>query len=174
MSVEEKSHYGFKRITAANWLEADSLSDYGFFPEQWIAVVLEPKLNQQVPETIRALFETSRALFAYSWFFDPMGMAGAEQLKRVMEAAAREKCLQLSLPVQSPTKGGKLRATNFSTNIAQLVKANAIDQNDADRWDAVRALRNTASHPKFQQLLPPGTALGALYTDAELLNRLFP
>ena len=41
------------------------------------------------------------------------------------------------------------------------------------RWDAVRGLRNSTSHPSGQVILDPGQGKGVLETAVELLNDLF-
>jgi hypothetical protein len=174
MSAEDQSHYGFKRITPTNWNEPDLLATvFGIPAQQWVEATLKPQLSPQVPEEVRALFEAARALFIYSWYFYPMATAGAEQLFRVMEAAARERCRQLGLPVAIANASGKSRPTNFSANIHALQNAGQIDAADATRWEATRELRNMSSHPQRQQILPPGMTIESLAADADLVNRLF-
>jgi hypothetical protein len=174
MSGEVQSHYGFKRITPTNWSEPDLLAtDFGFSAEAWVDAILKPQLSPQVPEEVRALFEAARALFIYSWYFYPMATSGAEQLFRVMEAAARERCRELGLPLMITNASGKSRATNFSGNIRALQNAGQIDAADATRWEATRKLRNVASHPQRQQILPPGMTIRSLVANADLVNRLF-
>lgn len=174
MNSDEQSHYGFKKLTTGNWKQGDMLDSVFRMPEQmWVEATLKPQLTQKVPEEVRALFEVARALFTYSWFFYPMATSGAEQMHRVLEAGARERCRQLGLPLEIPNAKGKSRPTNFATNIHQLTNAGAIDASDAIRWEATRSLRNWASHPQTQQILPPGMTLASLITNAEMLNRLF-
>lgn len=174
MSTEEQSHYGFKRITPTNWYEPDLLATaFGMSAQQWVEATLEPQLSPRVPEDVRALFETGRALFTYSWYFYPMATAGAEQLFRVMEAGARERCRQLGLPSVITKTSGKSRPANFSENIRALQNAGEIGAADAEQWEATRELRNSASHPKRQQILPPGMTIASLIASARMLNRLF-
>lgn len=174
MNLEGQSHHGFKRITAANWNQPDLLAtEFGMSAEQWVDATLQPRLSPQIPEEVRALFETARALFTYSWYFYPMATAGAEQLERVMEAAARERCRQLGLPSGTTKPSGKSRPMTFLESIRALTNAGEFSPDEASQWEATRTLRNIASHPERLQILPPGITIACLITNAEMLNRLF-
>lgn len=51
--------------------------------------------------------------------------------------------------------------------------AGIIDATDRPQGDAIRNLRNIASHPNSQTILAPGATIGLLVSAAELLNSLF-
>lgn len=169
-------HHGFKRISAENWQLPDVTKFYpNLTPETWSKRYLLPQLDPKVPTEIAALFEVARGSMIYGWYFYPLLTLAAEQLYRVMEAAARQRCEIAGIPTRKPAKRGqaKMRDTNFDENIKALVKVDIISQPDLIRWDATRRLRNWASHPTKQLIQDPGEARSALKVTAELINRLF-
>ena len=54
---------------------------------------LEPQLDDQVPRSIRQLFEVARGAMVYGAFYNPLYALGYEQLYRVSEAAAKDSML---------------------------------------------------------------------------------
>ena len=176
MSHDPDIHHGFKRLSAENWQMPDVTKFYpNLTPETWSKRYLLPQLDPKVPTEIAALFEVARGSMIYGWYFYPLLTLAAEQLYRVVEAAARQHCETAGIPTHKPAKPGKAatRATNFDENIKALVKTGIISQPDLIRWDATRQLRNWASHPNRQLIQDPGQARSALKTSAELINRLF-
>lgn len=174
MSEASETHFGFKRVTAENWQEADVPRLFGLTtPDNWIGAHLQPQLSPTVPQEIASLFEVARGSMIYGWFFYPLITLGAEQCYRVLEAAVRKRCEQAGIPTKRQTKKGKLIDLRFVENIESLMKAGIIDATDRLGWDATRKLRNIASHPDSQTILAPGMTIGLLVSAAELLNGLF-
>lgn len=166
--------YGCKLINCGNWNQVDRTFVFtcSLGGEDWVAVCSRPQLNSSVPEQIAALFEVARGSIIYSWFYYPLMTLGAEQLQRVLEAAARERLASLTradIGIDQPRNSKAI----FSEVIAELKGLGVITPEQFERWDITRTLRNLASHPKDQMILPPGTTLGALHTAAELINDLF-
>jgi hypothetical protein len=170
----DHTHHGFKKITLDNWLVPDMPA---YLPELtqdlWLREITAPQLDQKVPEEIRALFECARGLFIYGFLFYPLCMLAAEQLHRVAEAAAVAKCKALRLPLHFKNNKGKVQAFTFTNNITRLVKARAIQKSQQQWWESTRKLRNFASHPDRQSLMPPGMLLPIIRRTAEHVNRLF-
>lgn len=158
-------HHGFKQITASNWQKPDMPC---YFPDLteplWMEANLKPQLGANVPLEIAALFEVARGALIYGWCFYPLMTLGSEQCLRVLETGVRMCCKKNGLKVSK----------DFKNNIATLKKAGIIPDAEEMRWDFTRKLRNSASHPKLQTIIPPGMALGKLQTTAEMLNKLFP
>jgi hypothetical protein len=165
-----------KDLTQDNWLQPDptSLAFSGALDlaaggirqmsvNEFIAYILEPHLSASVPESVRTLFEGARGAMAYGYYFYPLFMVGAEQLFRVAEAAVRERAQQLQAP----------RNATFNENIKFLVDRRLISEMDKFRWDSIRSLRNQASHPTHQQVLPPGPTISMLAEIAQVINQLF-
>ena len=48
-----------------------------------------------------------------------------------------------------------------------------IPQSELNRWEAIRKLRNIASHPDHQFISTPGNAIGLLKGITEQINSLF-
>jgi hypothetical protein len=155
-----------KKLTPANWLELDP-TNRAFgpppTPQDVVTVVLTPELSERVPEEIRDLFEVARAAMCYGCFFYPLWTLAAEQLFRVAEAAVRARCRTLRAGT------GNL---SFKQGLAFLAKHAPQDVEIID-WNAVRYLRNEASHPIRQTIITPAMAVSTLESTADALNKLF-
>jgi hypothetical protein len=88
----------------------------------------------------------------------------AEQLVRVAEAAVAHKCRLAGAP-----KSKRL----FRQRIDWLIDEGIISKSYLTQWDAVRQLRNVASHPNSQSIFMPGNAIGLLKNIARQINLLF-
>jgi hypothetical protein len=170
-STPSLNEVGYKCLSLENWLTVDpawagvvmssSLSD----PSQaWVHDLLQTKLDPAVPVSIRRLFETARGTLVYSLMFYPLLTLGIEQMLRVFEASVSERCNSMTAP-------GKIK--RFADKIEWLVERTVIPPEQQSRWNAIRHLRNEASHPKDQSILPPGEALTILDIAIELINPLF-
>lgn len=181
MPTTDEVHYGFKKITLANWLEPDLSKIFTLITqESWIAELQKHQLDPKVPTAIQALFESTRAMFIYGYLFYPLITLASQQLDRVAEAALAAKCTALNLPAFKPTKPGKKRkpgekpqAFRFVDNIARLVDAGALSAKDKPWWEKCRKRRNQGSHPDSQTLHAPGYLLGFLQETTEHINKLF-
>ena len=167
--------FGFKEITPSNWLEPDDVLK-GFVRispggqsqpitgDDYLRDILRPRLLESVPTDVQALFEVARGAMAYGYFFYPLYTLAAQHLFRVAEAAVAHKCKALGAP--------KSRKT-FKKRISWLVDEGVIPSSEFIRWDAIRELRNAASHPERQSILTPGNAIGLLERIAVQINSLF-
>lgn len=175
MSEESATHYGFKRLTQFNWKAIDSIIQFPSpVPEEvWVEACLKPQLESGVPESVRAIFEVARGSMLYGWFFYPLLTLASEQLHRVQEAGAREKCRQLVLVPPVRSKKGEMIEPKFSHVLDALKRHGVIDSRQDIRWQAGRSLRNWSSHPQRQSIYSAGMALGALTATTELVNALF-
>ena len=120
--------------------------------------------QKAVPIQIHALYEVVRGAIIYGYLFYPLYTLGIEQLFRVAEAAVKEKCKEIGAPKSIRT---------FEKRIDYLVNENVIPQEVKPTWDAVRKLRNFASHPEGQNLHPPGMVVGLLERTVNSINSLF-
>ena len=167
--------FGFKEITPTNWLEPDEVLK-GFVRmspdgevqpitgDDYLRDILRPELLESVPTDVQALFEVARGAMVYGYFFYPLYTLAAEQLFRVADAAVAHKSKALGAPKSKRT---------FKERIDWLVDEGIIPRSELNRWDAVRQLRNAASHPDNQSILAPGNAIGVLEGAAKQMNSLF-
>jgi hypothetical protein len=168
--------FGFKEITPSNWLERDDVLK-GFVrisPEgqqvrpitsdDYLRDILKPELLESVPTDVQALFEVARGAMAYGYFFYPLYTLAAEQLFRVAETAIAHKSKTLGVPKSNDT---------FEKRIGWLVDREVIPSSERVQWDAIRTLRNIASHPEYQSIHTPGNAIGTLGNIARQINSLF-
>ncbi len=159
----------FKKITVDNWREPDGISSsiINVPLNEWVGFILKPNLNETVPTEVKALFEVARSALIYGYFFYPLYTLGQEQLFRVAEAAVTQKCKIMEAPHAVCNKG------SFQKKIKYLVKMKVIPTQKEEMWDAIRELRNIASHPQDQSILAPGGAIGKLARIADEINSLF-
>jgi hypothetical protein len=129
----------------------------------FVAVILQPTLSEAVPEDVQSVFEAGRGAMCYGYYFYPLFMIGFEQACRAAEAAVTQKVRSLGGPGQ----------LTFNRGIDWLAQRTVIAAEDRGRWHAIRALRNQAAHPKFQQIQTPGSALEGLVTIADAISHLF-
>lgn len=166
--------FGFKELTADNWLAPDKVwADVvnAILPDgqiqlmtgdAWIQAILDADLSETVPIEVRKLFAVARGAIAYGYFFYPLLTLAAEQLYRVAEAAIDHKCREMGRHKPKDT---------FAHKIEWLRKVSVIA--DKDKWDAIRNIRNEASHPRSQTIVSPGMVLSDLEIISECINSLF-
>lgn len=166
--------FGFKKLTADNWLDPDKLwakvvnavSPDGeiqiMTSDTWIQAILDFDLLETVPTEVRKLFAVARGSIAYGYFFYPLLTLASEQLYRVTEAAIDYKCREM---------GRRKPKEKFAHKIEWLAKESATL--DKERWDAIRNIRNEASHPKIQTILSPNMVLNDLDIVTRCINSLF-
>jgi len=167
--------YGFKEITPSNWLEPDRvlrgfvrvLPDGRSRPitgDEYLNHIFGPRLLESVPKDVQALFEVARGAMAYGYFFYPLYTLAAQQLFCVADAAILHKCKALGAPKSKGT---------FKKRIDWLVDEGTIPKSKLDRWEAVRSLRNAASHPDRQSIFTLGNAIGLVEDITQQINSLF-
>lgn len=169
-------HHGFKQLTRNNWLEPDHASDslkavhretgemVELTGEHWLEEILHLELEDCVPQEVHALFEVARGAMVYGWFFYPLYMLGAEQLTRVGEAAVSHKWDRLDAPDET---------RSFKSKLDWLRAHGHLSDEEEDRWDRLRQMRNSASHPKRQGIINQAVALGLLESVVRDVNQLF-
>ena len=167
---------GIKNLCLENWMSPDPLmrdlvklnKENGIVSvmsgDDWALQILEPKLIETVPIEILRLFEVARGSMLYGYFFYPLFTVAYEQLTRVAETAITEKCRQI---------GASKSANTFAKRVDYLRNANVLSEEENAQWDAFRMLRNIASHPDQQTILPPGVTLEFVFNTSQLINRLF-
>lgn len=171
-----ETNFGFKQITQQNWLETDPMStifqsissdgQYVLEGKDWVHLFLEPQLEETVPEEIKRLFEVVRGCLIYGYLFYPMYTLAEEQLYRILELAVRIKCKMMNAPFTSD------KLWKFRSGVEWLLKQGVIDSNQRVRWVAIVALRNHASHPQMQMIIPPIHVLKTFRDFASHINML--
>ena len=131
--------------------------------EDWISQFQDPVLSESVPEEVRALFEVARGSLTYGYFFYPLYALAGEQLTRVAEAAISAKSKLLGAP----------KKLTFEKQLKFLLDKKALTEQQHSDWDRLRKLRNEFSHPKQQNILPPGAVSLLLGGVADKINALF-
>jgi hypothetical protein len=180
MRERYKGAQEFKHISAANWKNIDEqtalwaqATTIASTPEGWVEFYRRPVLKSRVPPEIVTLLEVARGAMIYGWFFYPLVTIGAEQCLRVLESGVRLRCQQASIQTKVTRKGGREVDTSFDENVTALLGSNLLAKMDKLRWDAVRCLRNSTSHPRRQMILDPGQGQSVLELSVEVLNDLF-
>src|ERR1035437_5846580 len=95
----QPNEFGFKRLSLENWLTVDPVWDAfdKSEPSEWVRDLLKVNLDPVVPLAIQKLFETARGTLVYGLMFYPLLTIGTEQLFRVLEAAATNKCMAMNV-----------------------------------------------------------------------------
>lgn len=170
--MHEQRSLGHKALTIENWAQADPAMAHFGGPDNtgnfrsldqdiWAREVLSCKLTGDVPVDIRRLHNVARGAMLYAYFFYPIMTLAAEQLYRVVDAALATRMRHLD-PQQT-----------FGRRIKAAIKDGVISERERRRWEAVRELRNMASHAEGQSIYAPGMALMTLATATEQINGLF-
>lgn len=169
------SPFPLRSLTLENWSDPDPVSQMfaiiahdgtarPISANEYVAGFLEPELSPDVPTSIRALFETARGALCYGWFFHPLCTLASDQLYRVVEAALRHQYREL---------GNGRRAPNFSSLIDAAFRDGRFPEHMRGQLNALRELRNHASHPENQTIIGTGSAQRTLSLVADFLNTLF-
>lgn len=160
------TNLGIKNVTHKNWLHPDPLMHSLMMPdEEWVVSILKPELKNIVPLEIRKLFEVTRCSMLYGYFFYPLFTLAYEQLLRVAETAISKKCKQITVE--------KIGRNRLIDKLKYLKNTNNLTDEEFLQWNLLRELRNIASHPDQQTILPPGISLRFLSDISELINALF-
>lgn len=109
----------------------------------------------------------------YGWFYYPLLTVGAEQCYRIVESAVRIKCEEIGIETRKLAPNGDQRPVSFSRLQKALFSKKILDERELDRWNALRDLRNMASHPDSQSIMTPGMAMDILHISAAQVNSLF-
>lgn len=169
----------FKLLTIDNWQQPDPVlsvfvhySPHGGSPRvvggtEWAGSILGVELSEKAPLEVQRLFAVARGALVYGYFFYPLYSLGLEQVFRVAEAAVGHKCKQLDVPEL------KLEKMRFQQRVAHLVKERVISPAAEPEWDTLRHLRNLASHPSDQTIVPTGVAIDMLRRIAAAIDALF-
>jgi hypothetical protein len=164
--------YGFKMVTLENLLEPDPVMQYfwqrspdGSFSQMaaadWAYPILAVKLSDNVPQVVRDAFYFARNAMCYAYWYYPLHTIGSQQILRVADFATDVAAKQNGL---RPARG-------FERRINQLVNAGIISSTER-RWDGIRRLRNSATHPAFQQNWGGGMSIELVQIVAGLINSL--
>lgn len=165
-------NFGFKRLGADNWLHVDPAWSGVFISHShqdpatgWVMDLSGAQLDRTVPFQVRKLFEVARGAMAYAIMFYPLLTLAIDQITRVMDAAAQEKCRLLGAP------SGALKS--FHCSVDWLVSKSVVIGEDEAQWRIAVHLRNDASHPSDQSIYGPGMALQLLDWSVDMINSLF-
>ncbi|RFB04277.1 hypothetical protein DX908_02640 [Parvularcula marina] len=134
--------------------------------EEWVRLVLEVSLSDELPDEILEMFDRARATMVYGCFYYPLFTNGMEEIYRIKEAALKEACRE----------GNASRATigkGYKSLIDWAHSQGFIADDDLVRWHAGRSLRNAVSHKDKAMLLGPNDALRTLDISKELIEKLF-
>ena len=158
--------FGMKRLSADNWNQIDPTNlMFGGVPDpaSLIDHLMTQPLSERVPDDIAKLFEVARSAMCYGYLFYPLWTLAAEQLLRVGDAAVSLRCRQL----------GASRAVNTFEKKIEFLKDRLPPADLQFDWNALRRLRNTASHPAEQMIVTPGMSVPLVEHIANAINRLF-
>jgi hypothetical protein len=155
--MRDQKTLGFKPLSVQNWRDSDPLFAT-FYPwassedpgAAWVADVLNAELPAATPIEIVRMFEAALGPLVYAYHFYPLLAHGLTLLMRIPEAAATERCKQLSAPPG---------CSDFSRKIDWLASCGVLQPGQKEAWHLLREFRNEVSHASFQDIWPPGSVL---------------
>ncbi len=161
----------FKRVTPENWLDADPSMNVSDVRDEavhveaqgWIAFVNGLHLSPFIPEDVREAFHFATGAVGYAYFYSPIFTLMSQQILRVADFAI-DRLFDRRGIVPKPER--------FSERIAVLAKRGLLSEAEANRWDGIRRLRNSATHPKFQEDWGQGMSFELIRTVATAIGNL--
>lgn len=170
----EADERGYKPITIQNLVEPDITQVFNRGgTEGWVSIFHEVKLSDKVPSKIVGLFEVARGAMIYGWFYYPLLTLATEQCYRIVESAVRIKCEEIGVKTKRKISNGDEVPVSFFKLQDALFSQGVLEQKEGVKWEALRELRNWASHPESQAIMTPGNALDTLRITADQLHDLF-
>ncbi|HEY8321498.1 MAG TPA: DUF4145 domain-containing protein [Candidatus Baltobacteraceae bacterium] len=153
-----------KRVTAANWLEADASGGAMVDGAGLIASVEGAvRFGRDVPPDVCRAFWSAAGAIGYAQFYAPVLTLASQQVLRVADFALEQFCIQ---------KKSVVDREPFFARLKRLRTADLIGPQQYNRWDGLRSLRNAATHPRFVEQLSPAMALELITTVAAAINAL--
>ena len=172
MSNPDDPIYGFKLVDESNVLTPDEVFNAlvtidedgprSVAPSDTLRNLREVQLDDAVPLDVRRAFQMALGAMAYAYWYYPLFTLAAQQILRVADFAsdvfARERGFDLQY--------------SLAARLKTLAKAQAIDELQLRRWEGIRRLRNSATHPSFQQIWGPAQAIDIARAVADAINTL--
>lgn len=124
------------------------------------------QLNQNVPEEVKEIFEISKRLFIFGYFYYRFFTVSQHYAFLALESALRNK-----YKVLFGVDDKRLEKINLKEIIDKLAKEGIIPEDKKDLYDAGRDLRNTLSHLTQRKVLTPDAII--LERTAEMINNFY-
>lgn len=125
------------------------------------------QLSQNVPEEVKEIFEISKKLFIFAYFYYRFFTVSQHYAFLTLESALRNK-----YKILFGVDDKRLEKINLKEVIDKLAKEGIIPEDKKDLYDAGRDLRNALSHLTQRKVLTPDAVI--LERTAEMINKLYP
>jgi hypothetical protein len=174
MTSPERKH-PFKLVTRDNWLAPDPVStafvqlvhrNGSVKPmdgADWIDTVAATRMSNNVPLDVQNAFEFAKGGLGYGYFYYPLITIVGQQALRVADFSIDQLFVE---------RGISPRPQSMARKIRRLRQDSLIDDAQFQRWDALRQLRNSATHPDFQHVWLPADAVRTFRIVAEMVSAL--
>jgi hypothetical protein len=129
----------------------------------WIDVVVATTLRPGVPTEVVNAFEFTKGGLGYGFFYYPLATIVCQQVLRVADFAIDRFFMERAIVP---------RPRSMAQRLKRLREDNLISEKQFQQWDAMRHLRNGATHPDFQHVWFPSDAVRTLKLVAELVSSL--
>ncbi len=170
--LDETGGLGFKVVDGENVLRPDPLMEaLATMDATGIRPILETdfartfakiEIDAGVPLEARRGFLFARNAMCYGYWCYGLMTLGMQQMMRVADDAL----------AHAVRERGYAKRMSFADRIRKLIALGDIPADDEARWNALRNLRNSATHQTFQQIASPGQAAQMASTVAALLARV--
>jgi hypothetical protein len=170
--VDETGGMGFKVVDGDNVLQPDPLMEalatmdpagirpirQGDFARTFATI----DIDAGVPLETRRAFLFARNAMCYGYWCYGLMTLGTQQMMRVADDAIARAARERDI----------VKRLTFSERLRRLVVQGIVPPEDGARWDALRRLRNNATHQRSQQIISPSEAARMTAEVAELLARV--
>ena len=172
MSVIRKSD---QFLTVDNYMERDTRLDVWSVngigsgthsTRKWVRMFLDITIDVELPEYLQGMFDRAKACIVYGCYHYPLFTLGVEELYRFGESAFREAVKETNHSKFNPR-------SRFVDLQNWAIQQNLLDDEAAERWNALRTLRNSTSHKDSSLVVGPIDALRMLTIIKELTETLY-
>jgi hypothetical protein len=164
----------FKQVTVQNWLKPDPVMAHlvnsnvrdgttcSVNGSDWNQFVNDLPIPPQVPQDVRTAFEFATGAIGYSYFYYPLFAIVAQQVLRVADFAVDKLLEGLAMkPIRS-----------FKRRLMTLRAHGQLTDWQVNRWEALRMMRNEATHPAWHRNWETSMSLGLVRSVAEAISDL--
>ena len=170
--VDETGGLGFKVVDGENVMRPDPIMEAlatmdatGIRPiaqTDFAHTFAAIGIDAGVPLDVRRGFLFARNAMCYGFWCYGLMTLGTQQMMRVADDGIARAAREHGLP----------KRLTFAERLSRLVALGAVPTEDEPRWNALRRLRNNATHQESQQILTPANAAQMTTTVATLLARV--
>lgn len=134
--------------------------------------VIPAQFYSQVPDDVKAAYETATYLMAHAWYHWPLYDEALKKLTLLLEMALKIKAKQLNIPSKIVNKKGREISKSLSKLISEICAIEK-EKNLHDLLNKVREVRNMFAHPERNSFMGGIASADIIKKISETINQLF-